>query len=51
MALCVYDNYVDADKCIMPIACSTKHGEVQSIFEGDTISNKGEGSSMGIGDA
>ena len=50
----VYDNYVDADSCIMQIASlnfSTKHGEVQSNFEGDKISNKGGGSGVGIGDA
>ena len=50
----VYDNYVDADSYIMLIASlnfSTKHGEVQSNFEGDKISNKGGGSGIGIGDA
>ena len=47
----MYDNYVDAIMPIASLSCSTKHGEVQSIFEGDTISNKGEGSGIGIGDA
>ena len=36
---------------IASLSCSTKHGKVQSIFEEDTISNKGEGSGIGIGDA